>query len=309
MTINEKEIEKYGNGAEEFDKDELGLERPLKIEFVEDETDDETERAFKSVMKNAFMERLADCTFYLFPLHIDASFILDEEERGEICNHFAEQIGVRNFVIRYGAEIRSALKLKEEFARRTEEKINIIYVDMVENKSVMFDERQRSLFWNAINETEDETDTLVILLKIIEDTEGEAGKIKDNHIEQVISSAQNTDVVLYVLYTKNVQLKEAAERDIAAKCAEDLGARSFVIRSGMEVQTPKTLLEELEALDGLEQSGTAVYALILIDVDTRELTRFSMDDKHRFIELLKDYQGMETTGEIARRILRELDGE
>ncbi len=150
MAINEKEIEKNENGAEEFDEDDI-------------------ERAFKS----AIMERLANCTFYLFPLHIDANVILGKEERGEICNHFAEQIGVRNFVIRYGAEIRSALELKEEFARKTEEKINIIYVDMVENKSVMFDERQRSLFWNAINEVEEDADSLVILLGIINDTEDE----------------------------------------------------------------------------------------------------------------------------------------
>lgn len=76
-------------------------------------------------------------------------------------------------MIRYGAEIRSALKLKEEFARITEEKINIIYVDLAEGEAVMFDEHQRSLFWNAINEVEEDADSLAILLEIINDTDDE----------------------------------------------------------------------------------------------------------------------------------------
>lgn len=128
---------------------------------------------FNSAMKDAFMESIADCTFYLFPLHIDANVFFGRDERAEICSHFADQLGTRGYVIRYGAEIRSALKLKEEFARITEEKINIIYVDLAEGEAVMFDEHQRSLFWNAINEVEDDADSLAILLEIINDTDDE----------------------------------------------------------------------------------------------------------------------------------------
>lgn len=73
MAINKKEIEKTGNGAEKINEDEI-------------------ERVFKSAMKDAFMKSIADCTFYLFPLHIDANVIFGRDERAEICNHFADQI-------------------------------------------------------------------------------------------------------------------------------------------------------------------------------------------------------------------------
>lgn len=138
------------------------------MEINEKKTDEnELEREFK----RAITDRMADCTFYLIPGHIDARVILNESERREICGRFAEQIGARCYAIRYGSDIRSTHKLKEEFACKSEEKINIIYMDMVENKPVMFNERQRSLFWNAIKDTEEDTDTLVILLGILNDTE------------------------------------------------------------------------------------------------------------------------------------------
>ncbi|MCM1166622.1 MAG: hypothetical protein NC299_14705 [Lachnospiraceae bacterium] len=129
------------------------------------------EAEMERLFKRAMTERMADCTFYLIPGHIDASVILNESARYEICGRFAEQIGTRCYAIRYGSDIRSTLKLKEEFARKTEEKVNIIYVDLVENEAVMLDECQRRLFWNAIKDIEEDTDTMWILLEILYGTE------------------------------------------------------------------------------------------------------------------------------------------
>lgn len=171
MEFNEKEIgeEKINEG----DNRELYRDS-LKIEFVEaDDEDDETEKVFKAAMKKAFMRGLANCTFYLYPLHIDPNVIFDEKDRGEICAHFAERIGARGYVIRYGADIRNALKLKEEFANKQEENVNIISADLVTGEMTMLNEEQRALFFNAVKNNEEDIDILEILLEILYNTEEE----------------------------------------------------------------------------------------------------------------------------------------
>ena len=118
--------------------------------------------------------------------------------------------------------------------------------------------------------------------------------------EEIIFEANRVDTMFYFLYTENKQLKEKIEIKIATDCANDMGAKLYAIRSGKEMQDPKSLYEELSYYDNIQ-----FYNIIVIQTDTMDATRINMNDKIRLMEELKNYRGNENSGQIALRLLQE----
>ncbi len=114
------------------------------------------------------MDRM-DCTFYFILNKKDLNITLKEEIRNRICRWCAEIVEVRNYVVRYGSDIRSGLKLKEEFQQKSEEQVNIIYVNCEEGDATLLNQWQRMLFFNTVRQLEEDIDSLEIVQQILED--------------------------------------------------------------------------------------------------------------------------------------------
>ncbi len=128
------------------------------------------ERMFKMELKKKIMDRV-DCTFYFILNKKDVYITLKEEYRNRICRWCAETAGVRNYIVRYGSDIRSGLKLKEEFRQKSEEQVDIIYVNFEESEATLLNPWQRMLFFNTVRQLEEDVDTLEIVQQILEDSE------------------------------------------------------------------------------------------------------------------------------------------
>ena len=61
--------------------------------------------------------------------------------------------------------------------------------------------------------------------------------------EMIKREADSVDVVFYLLYAENKFLSENDERKLGTDIANELCVRSFLTRSGLEIQDPKKLLE------------------------------------------------------------------
>ncbi len=128
------------------------------------------ERMFKMELKKKIMDRV-DCTFYFILNKKDVYITLKEEYRNRICRWCAETAEVRNYIVRYGPDIRSGLKLKEEFQQKSEEQVCIIYVNFEEGEATLLNPWQRMLFFNTVRQLEEDVDTLEIVQQILEDSE------------------------------------------------------------------------------------------------------------------------------------------
>lgn len=118
--------------------------------------------------------------------------------------------------------------------------------------------------------------------------------------EMMKREAKSVDIVFYMLYTENKRLVENDERDTAAKFAKQICARSFIVRSGKDVQDPKMLLDEVKIYDDESR-----YGFIVIDVNTRDAVRLSINDVREVIEMMQKSDGSENSGQLAKRFLEE----
>ena len=109
--------------------------------------------------------------------------------------------------------------------------------------------------------------------------------------------SENTDRIFYFVNSENLQLKKEAQDRVAAIFADELGLRLYGMRSGPEIQDPKTLLDELKELR-IEK-----FDIICIKRPTRESILLSHKNKEQFVKYLEKEDV--NTGIIAESLITE----
>jgi len=115
--------------------------------------------------------------------------------------------------------------------------------------------------------------------------------------ESMIEIINNADRTFYFLNSENLQLKKEAQERIAREFAAALGLRLYGIRSGEEVQNPKSLLDEIKELS-IEK-----FEIICIIRPTRASILLSHKNKVQFIKNLETEDV--NTGIIAESLIKE----
>ncbi len=122
-----------------------------------------------SINPESLLNRV-ECTYYFIYNDKNVRKGLKADTQDTICEEMANHMGAHHYGIRSGPNIRSGLKLKEEFNQTIPERINIIYIDIEEDLASLLSSRQRNMFFDEILSLEEDADTLPIVQKIIDET-------------------------------------------------------------------------------------------------------------------------------------------
>ena len=118
--------------------------------------------------------------------------------------------------------------------------------------------------------------------------------------EMIKREADSVDVVFYMLYAENKFLGEKDEKKLGTDIANELCVRSFLTRSGLEIQDPKKLLEEIEVYD-----DDNLFCFIFIDLEDTSAIRLSNNEKLEVIDLMKNSDGTKNCWQIVDQYLKE----
>ena len=118
--------------------------------------------------------------------------------------------------------------------------------------------------------------------------------------ESIKTISEGVDAILYFVSCEDVQLKSSKEKEVAAKVAKVMDLKLYGMRSGPDVQNPKTLFEELNNLD-IEK-----FEIIFFSVEFDEVSVLSHSQKELFVFLLEG--ATINSGLVAKEAIERTEG-
>lgn len=111
-----------------------------------------------------------DCTFYFIFNDKSETKTFKNSALEKVGQILAEHMKVSFYNMVSGPNNRHAMSLKSDFQQTIPEQINIAYVDIERGDIILLSQQQRDMLFNEIVSLEEDTDTLPIVQKILDET-------------------------------------------------------------------------------------------------------------------------------------------
>ena len=114
-----------------------------------------------------------ECIFYFIVKHESKFRNLKKEAEDKIGEKLASTIGVQNYGMLSGPDLRSTLFLKKQFKGMILEKIKIVFIDAETADIFLLSALERDLFVEKILASTSDADTVSLIEEVIRETEDE----------------------------------------------------------------------------------------------------------------------------------------